>query len=82
MSEPTPVHTLHPEFNTEDALTSLIRKGAREVLATALEAEITEHVERFRGVVDEDGKRRVIRNGYLPEREIQTGAGKLPIKQP
>jgi len=69
-------------INAEDALTSLIRDGAREVLAAALEAEITEHIERFRGVVDEHGKRRVVRNGYLPEREIYTGAGKLAIKQP
>ena len=82
MSEPTPVHTIHPEFNAEDALTSLIRKGARAVLAAALEAEAAEHIEYFREVVDEDGKRRVVRNGYLPEREIQTGAGKLSIKQP
>jgi len=82
MTETTPVHQLHPEATAEDALTSLIREGAREVLAAGLQAEVDEHVNRFRGVVDTDGKRRVIRNGYLPEREIQTGAGKLAIKQP
>jgi len=82
MTEPTPVRTIHPEINAEDALTSLIRNGAREILAAALEAEIDDHIGRFRGVVDEAGKRRVVRNGYLPERQIQTGAGKLPIKQP
>lgn len=82
MTEPTPVHQLHPDATAEDALTSLIREGARKVLAAALEAEIDEHVDRFRGVVDEQGKRRVVRNGYLPAREIQTGAGKLEIKQP
>lgn len=82
MTEPTPVRTIHPDLNAEDALTSLIRDGAKKVLAAALEAEIDEHIDRFRGVVDEQGKRRVVRNGYLPEREIQSGAGKLPIKQP
>ena len=82
MTKSTPVHNIHPELNTEDALTSLIRDGARKVLATALEAEVEEHVERFRSAVDGEGKRRVVRNGYLPEREIQTGAGKLRIKQP
>ena len=70
MTETTPVHTIHPEINAEDALTSLIRNGAKEILAAALEAEIDEHIDRFRGVVDGAGKRRVVRNGYLPEREI------------
>ena len=82
MTEATPVHQLHPETTAEDALTRLIREGAREVLAAALQAEVEEHVDRFRSVVDADGKRRVVRNGFLPEREIQTGAGKLTIKQP
>ncbi|MEM8713981.1 MAG: IS256 family transposase [Planctomycetota bacterium] len=82
MTEATPVHTIHPEINAEDALTSLIRNGAKEILAAALEAEIDEHIDRFRGVLDEVGRRRVVRNGYLPEREIQTGAGKVAIKQP
>ncbi len=82
MTESTPVHQLHPETTAEDALTRLIREGAREVLAAALQAEVDEHIDRFRGTVNAEGKRRVVRNGYLPEREIQTGAGKLAIKQP
>lgn len=82
MTESTPVHQFHPETTAEDALTRLIREGAREVLAAALQAEVDEHIDRFRGAVDAEGKRRVVRNGYLPEREIQTGAGKLAIKQP
>lgn len=82
MTESTPVHQLHPETTAEDALTKLIREGAREVLAAALQAEVDEHIDRFRMVVDAEDKRRVVRNGYLPEREIQTGAGKLAIKQP
>jgi len=82
MTETTAIHELHPDTNAEDALTSLIRDGARRVLAEALQAEVDEHIDRFRTVVGADGKRRVVRNGYLPEREIQTGAGKLAIKQP
>lgn len=82
MTEATLIHELHPDGTAGDALTSLIREGARKVLAAALEAEIDEHLDRFRSVVDEQGKRRVVRNGYLPAREIQTGAGKLEIRQP
>ena len=82
MTETTPVHQLHPGTIVEDALTKLIREGAKEVLAAALQAEVDEHIDRFRTVIDADGKRRVVRNGYLPGREIQTGAGTLAIKQP
>jgi len=31
---------------------------------------------------DDKGHRRIVRNGYLPEREIQTGIGKMFIKKP
>lgn len=59
MTETTPFHTVHPEINAEDALTSLIREGARKLLAATLEAEVEEHIELFRGAVDDEGKRRV-----------------------
>ena len=29
-----------------------------------------------------DGKQAVVRNGYLPERTIQTGLGDIPVKVP
>ena len=51
------------------------------MLAEALLAEVDEHIEPFRTLVDQDGKRRVIRNGYLPEREFRIGVGKIPIQQ-
>ena len=52
------------------------------MLVAKLDVEVQEHIDRFRGVVDEVGKRRVVRNGYLPEREILTGVGPVPVKQP
>ncbi|MGB0332334.1 MAG: hypothetical protein ACPGPE_11020 [Planctomycetota bacterium] len=78
----TPVHALHREINAEDALTSLVRRGAIETLAAALEAVIDGHIDRCRDVLDEVGRRRVAPNGGLPEREIRTGAGELRVKQP
>lgn len=66
----TPVHTIHQEFNAEDALTSLIREGVREVLAAALEPEVEEHIELFRGADDAEGKRRVRRNERVRPRHI------------
>ena len=33
-------------------------------------------------IVDADGRRQVVRNGYLAERTLLTGAGPLEVKQP
>ena len=31
---------------------------------------------------DENGQRLVVRNGHLPERELVTGVGPIPVRQP
>ena len=59
-----------------------MREGARRMLQAALEAEIEEHIARYKDLVDESGKRAVVRNGYQPERKILTGAGAIPVKRP
>ncbi len=65
-----------------DVLEELARRGARELLARAMEAEVAEHVEKYRDLTDEEGRRLVVRNGHLPERELVTGIGPLKIRQP
>ena len=62
-----------------DILEELARRGARELLARAMEAEVAEHVEKYRELVDEEGRRLVVRNGHLPTRELVTGIGALSI---
>ena len=52
------------------------------MLQTAIENEVQEYIEQAKNIKDEKGHRAVIRNGYLPEREIQTGIGKIPINKP
>jgi transposase-like protein len=52
------------------------------MLASAIEAEVAEWIERHAGVVDENGRRQVVRNGYLPERTIVTGLGEIQVEQP
>ena len=64
------------------ALDEIVREGAQQLLRAALEAEVGDFVERYREIVDEQGRRRVVRNGYLPEREVLTGAGALQVRQP
>ncbi len=58
-------------------LDDLARQGAQRMLKEALEVEVQEFVARHDHVVDEDGRRQVVRNGFLPQREVLTGAGSL-----
>ncbi len=71
-----------PAESTEDVLTELIREGARKILKEAVEAEIESFIDKFRSLTMEDGKRRVVRNGYLPSRNITTGIGAVEVQVP
>jgi putative transposase len=64
------------------SLDELAREGARRMIATALEAEVAEYVERFADEVDEDGKRLVVRNGRAKQRRVTVGSGTVPIRAP
>jgi transposase-like protein len=63
-------------------LDDLARQGAQRMLKEALEVEVQEFVARHEHVVDEEGRRQVVRNGFLPQREVLTGAGSLELRQP
>ena len=65
-----------------DALTEVLRGGARELLQQAVEAEVAEAIAQFATLKDEAGRQRVVRNGYLPERSIQTGIGAVAVRAP
>jgi putative transposase len=67
--------------DTMEVLDQLVREGARKMLQSALEVEVQEHLERFKHLVDAQGKRQVVRNGHQPERTILTGAGPIPVKR-
>jgi hypothetical protein len=55
------------------SLDELAREGARRMIATALEAEVAEHIERLAGVRGEDGRRLVVRDGHARERRLAVG---------
>ncbi len=63
-------------------LQDILREGARKLLAQAVEAEITNLLENNRSLTTENGKQAIVRNGYLPERTIQTGLGDIAVKIP
>ena len=65
-----------------DALTEILRAGAQKMLAAAIEREVASYVETREELTDDAGRRLVVRNGFLPEREILTGIGKVAVKQP
>jgi len=65
-----------------DVLTAICREGAKKMLAAALEAEVQAYVDAHAAALGDDGRRLVVRNGHLPEREIQSGIGALEVKQP
>ncbi len=67
---------------THDVLTELLRKGSQELLAAALESEIETFLAEYRDLQDDAGRQRVVRNGYLPGREVQTGIGSIPVQVP
>jgi len=63
-------------------LDELVRDGARQMLAAALQAEVATYVEQFADVLDEDGHRLVVRNGYHQQRDVATGAGAVTVTAP
>jgi putative transposase len=62
-----------------DLLTEVLRSGARKLLAAAVDAEVEEFLSQHNSGA---GVARFVRNGYLPEREIQTGIGDVTVQVP
>ena len=52
------------------------------MLQMSIETEVAEYIEGHSARLDEHGRRLVVRNGHLPERELVTGIGPVPIHQP
>ena len=65
-----------------DPLTELLRQGARELIQQAVEAELAEFMAGYENRRLHDGRSAVVRNGYLPERSIQTGIGPVTVQVP
>jgi transposase-like protein len=66
----------------ESVLDEIVREGARRLLQHAVEMEVAEYVAEHRDILGPDGHRQVVRNGWMKEREVTTGAGPIPVKRP
>ena len=65
-----------------DPLTELLRQGARQLIAQAVEAELAVFMSTFAERQCPNGRAAVVRNGYQPERQIQTGIGAVSVQIP
>lgn len=66
----------------EDPLSELLRTGAQRLIQQAVEAELCELLAQYAGQTDSEGRSAVVRNGYLPEREVLTGIGPVAVRVP
>ena len=82
MKDNTIVTLRQPGSFSDDPLTDILRAGARRLLGQAIEAEVAGHIAAHADLTDAAGRRRIVRHGYLPERNIQTGIGAVAVKAP
>lgn len=82
MKNDTTILSFHQSKTIADPLTELAREGARRMLAEALKAEADAFVASFADEQLEDGRQRIVRHGFGPERQIQTGIGALDVQRP
>jgi len=66
----------------KESLDDIIRNGAQQLLAAAIQSEVQEYIDRYQNYQDENGHRLAVRNGSMPERTIMSSAGPIVIRQP
>lgn len=71
-----------PATTSRDVLTNILRDGAQQLLAQAIEAEVAQWIDSHQHVQDDHGHRQVVRNGRLPKRTLMTGVGAVEVEQP
>ena len=74
--------TEQEDRGTRNALTEVMRAGARKLIAQALDAEVAELLAAYADQRDVHGRAVVVRNGHHPEREIQPGIGAVTVQVP
>ena len=82
MDDSTDQIRLVPLSEAQDVLTDVLRRGAQQLLAQAVEAEVADWIDRRQDCRDSDGLRQVVRNGHLPQRTLTTGLGPVAVQQP
>ncbi|MDR3437332.1 transposase, partial [Telmatospirillum sp.] len=81
MEENSTVVRLRQPDEFDDPLTSILRSGARQLLAQAVEMEAEAFLAAMKDRKLADGRDRVVRHGHGPERAIQTGIGPVEVSR-
>ena len=69
MSKDNVISLENPAEN-KDVLTDLLRSGARELITKAVQTELAEFLSQYQGMTDPERRPLVVRNGYLPQRNL------------
>ncbi len=68
MAKPTVVPFELPSDFSPDPLTAVIQAGAKELLRAAVQAEVSAFIAEHASLLDGEGRQRLVRHGFLPER--------------
>ena len=79
MNENSNVVRLRQPDEIDDPLTNVLRSGARQLLAQAVELEAEVFLAAMKDLKLADGRDRLVRHGHGPERTIQTGIGPVEV---
>ena len=79
MNENSNIVRLRQPDEIDDPLTNILRSGARQVLAQAVELEAETFLAAMKELKLGDGRDRLVRHGHGPERTIQTGIGPVEV---
>ena len=82
MEQSTNVVRLRQPDDVDDPLTEVLRAGARQLLAQAVELEVEDFLAERAVLRLPDGRARLVRHGHAAEREVQTGIGAVVVSRP
>jgi putative transposase len=82
MRETTTDRSFFPVPQSRDVMTEILRAGAQKMLAQMIQQEVEDWLADHEHLRDQQGRRQVVRNGFLPKREIVTGVGAVEVRQP
>ena len=81
MTSSSSVVSLRQPDTIDDPLTTVLRSGARRLLAQAIEAEADAFLATMKDMQLPDGRDRLVRHGHGPERQVQTGIGPVAVQR-
>jgi len=82
MAKSTVVPFELPSEFSPDPLTEVIQAGAKELLRAAVQAEVSVFIAENAHLLDAEGRQRLVHHEFLPEREVMTGIGAVPVQVP